>query len=145
MIGIPCQVYALRALEREYDFERLYVIGTLCSDNTTTENFHQFLGLVATQLKRRAQDITDLEFRTDYRVELRFKGACQSACRCSGHRTGVRPAARPRDRAMGCGRTWHQSSAQALLSRCGDIGALSDALSGRGRTPSRRRQALVLA
>ena len=73
VIGIPCQVYALRALEREYGFERLYVIGTPCSDNTTTENFHQFLGLVATQLKRRAQDITDLEFRADYRVELRFK------------------------------------------------------------------------
>ena len=27
-----------------------------------------------------AQDITDLEFRADYRIELRFKGACQSAC-----------------------------------------------------------------
>ena len=59
----------------EFGFERLYVIGTPCSDNTTTENFHQFLGLVATQLKRRAQDITDREFRADYRVELRFKDA----------------------------------------------------------------------
>ena len=72
VIGIPCQVYALRALEKEFGFERLYVIGTPCSDNTTTENFHQFLELVATQLKRRAQDITYLEFRADYRVELRF-------------------------------------------------------------------------
>ncbi|MDZ7713166.1 MAG: Coenzyme F420 hydrogenase/dehydrogenase, beta subunit C-terminal domain [Rhodovibrio sp.] len=43
MIGIPCQVYALRALERELGFERIYVIGTPCSDNTTTENFHEFL------------------------------------------------------------------------------------------------------
>ncbi len=72
VIGIPCQVYALRALEKEFGFERLYVIGTPCSDNTTTENFHQFLELVATQLKLRAQDITYLEFRADYRVELRF-------------------------------------------------------------------------
>ena len=28
VIGIPCQVYALRALEKELGFEKLYVIGT---------------------------------------------------------------------------------------------------------------------
>ena len=28
-------------------FERLYVIGTPCSDNTTTERFHEFLALLA--------------------------------------------------------------------------------------------------
>ncbi|MFN0024225.1 MAG: Coenzyme F420 hydrogenase/dehydrogenase, beta subunit C-terminal domain [Parvularculaceae bacterium] len=68
IIGIPCQVYALRALEAELGFERLYVIGTPCSDNTTTENFHQFLGL----LSDAPETITYLEFRADYRVELRF-------------------------------------------------------------------------
>ncbi|MCS6854018.1 MAG: Coenzyme F420 hydrogenase/dehydrogenase, beta subunit C-terminal domain, partial [Elioraea sp.] len=46
VIGIPCQVYALRALERRLGLERLYVIGTPCSDNTTTENFHRFLALL---------------------------------------------------------------------------------------------------
>ncbi|HMB58473.1 MAG TPA: coenzyme F420 hydrogenase/dehydrogenase beta subunit N-terminal domain-containing protein, partial [Xanthomonadales bacterium] len=30
IIGIPCQVYALRALENELDFERIYVVGTPC-------------------------------------------------------------------------------------------------------------------
>ena len=68
IIGIPCQVYALRALEAEFGFERLYVIGTPCSDNTTTENFHQFLGL----LSERPEPIEYLEFRADYHVELRF-------------------------------------------------------------------------
>jgi coenzyme F420 hydrogenase subunit beta len=68
LIGIPCQVYALRALEDELGLERLYVIGTPCSDNTTTENFHQFLAL----LSERPETITYLEFRADYRVELRF-------------------------------------------------------------------------
>ena len=47
VIGIPCQVYALRALEAELGLERLYVVGTPCSDNTTTERFHQFLALLA--------------------------------------------------------------------------------------------------
>ena len=68
VIGIPCQVYALRALETELGLERLYVIGTPCSDNTTTERFHQFLAL----LEPDPATITYLEFRADYRVELRF-------------------------------------------------------------------------
>jgi coenzyme F420 hydrogenase subunit beta len=68
IVGIPCQIYALRALERTLGFERLYVIGTPCSDNTTTENFHEFLALLAED----PATITYLEFRTDYHVELRF-------------------------------------------------------------------------
>lgn len=67
VIGIPCQVYALRALEPELGFERIYVIGTPCSDNTTTENFHRFLAL----LSDRPETISYLEFRPDYKVELR--------------------------------------------------------------------------
>lgn len=68
VIGIPCQVYALRALEAELGLERLYVVGTPCSDNTTTERFHQFLAL----LEPDPASITYLEFRADYRVELRL-------------------------------------------------------------------------
>ncbi|MBB5514532.1 coenzyme F420 hydrogenase subunit beta [Rubricella aquisinus] len=68
VIGIPCQVYALRALEAEWGFERLYVIGTPCSDNTTTANFHTFLNL----LDERPDTVSYLEFRADYQLELRF-------------------------------------------------------------------------
>ena len=68
VIGIPCQVYALRALEAELGFETLYVVGTPCSDNTTTERFHEFLAL----LSDHPDTITYLEFRADYHVELRF-------------------------------------------------------------------------
>lgn len=68
MIGIPCQVYALRALEDELGLEKLYVIGTPCSDNTTTERFHDFLALLSDQ----PETISYLEFRADYQVELRF-------------------------------------------------------------------------
>ncbi|MEO1265197.1 MAG: Coenzyme F420 hydrogenase/dehydrogenase, beta subunit C-terminal domain, partial [Pseudomonadota bacterium] len=68
MVGIPCQVYAARALEHELGLDALYVIGTPCSDNTTTENFHGFLA----RLTDRPQDVTYLEFRADYHVELRF-------------------------------------------------------------------------
>lgn len=69
VLGIPCQVHALRALEPELGLERLYVVGTPCSDNTTTENFHTFLGLLAD----RPEEVTYLEFLTDFHVELRFR------------------------------------------------------------------------
>ena len=68
VIGIPCQVHALRALEAELGLEALYVIGTPCSDNTTTERFHQFLGL----LTDRPSEVTYLEFLADFHVEVRF-------------------------------------------------------------------------
>lgn len=68
LIGIPCQTYALRALESELGFDRVHVIGTPCSDNTTTANFHTFLRL----LDDRPETISYLEFRADFRVELRF-------------------------------------------------------------------------
>jgi len=69
VIGIPCQVHALRAIERELGLEALYVIGTPCSDNTSTERFHRFLDL----LTDRPEEVTYLEFCTDYRVEMRFR------------------------------------------------------------------------
>jgi coenzyme F420 hydrogenase subunit beta len=68
VIGIPCQVYALRAIEQRLGFESITVIGTPCSDNTTTANFHRFLAL----LSDAPDTITYLEFRADYTVELRF-------------------------------------------------------------------------
>lgn len=71
VIGIPCQIYALRALqpqlEREQGLQTLFVIGTPCSDNTSTEHFHDFLA----RLSPRPQDIAYLEFRADYHVEIR--------------------------------------------------------------------------
>lgn len=68
VIGIPCQIYALRALEAELGLEKLYVIGTPCSDNTTTERFHEFLKLLSDE----PDTISYLEFCADYHVELRF-------------------------------------------------------------------------
>ncbi|MEM6707965.1 MAG: Coenzyme F420 hydrogenase/dehydrogenase, beta subunit C-terminal domain [Pseudomonadota bacterium] len=68
MIGIPCQVYALRSLEASLGLDALYVIGTPCSDNTTTEHFHDFLA----RLDANPDSINYLEFRADFHVELRF-------------------------------------------------------------------------
>ncbi|MDG1009366.1 MAG: coenzyme F420 hydrogenase/dehydrogenase beta subunit N-terminal domain-containing protein, partial [Amylibacter sp.] len=59
VVGIPCQIYALRRLEEKLGLTALYVIGTPCSDNTTTKNFHYFLE----RLTDRPQEVTYLEFR----------------------------------------------------------------------------------
>ena len=71
VIGIPCQVYPLRALEAswraDFGLQRLDVIGIPCSDNTTTTNFHHFLSLLSDQ----PEAIEYLEFRSDYKVEVR--------------------------------------------------------------------------
>ncbi|MFN6976633.1 MAG: Coenzyme F420 hydrogenase/dehydrogenase, beta subunit C-terminal domain [Gemmobacter sp.] len=67
-VGIPCQVYALRSLEAEMGFEAIHVIGTPCSDNTTTANFHRFLALV----DPRPEGISYFEFRADYACEIRY-------------------------------------------------------------------------
>ncbi len=73
VVGIPCQIYALRALqpqlEAEHGLQKLWVIGTPCSDNTSTDNFHQFLA----RLTPTPEDVTYLEFRADYKVELRTR------------------------------------------------------------------------
>jgi coenzyme F420 hydrogenase subunit beta len=68
-VGVACQVHALRALEAQFGLERLYVIGTPCSDNTHTDRFHQFLSL----LSDAPETITYLEFMPDMHVELRFR------------------------------------------------------------------------
>lgn len=70
IIGIPCQVHALRQLEAELGFERIYVIGTLCADNTTTEKFRSFLALICDD----PDAVTHFEFRDDHHLELRFSG-----------------------------------------------------------------------
>lgn len=71
LIGVPCQVYALRALEAELGFERIYVIGTLCADNTTTDKFRSFLSLICDN----PDAVTHFEFRDDHHLELRFSDA----------------------------------------------------------------------
>jgi coenzyme F420 hydrogenase subunit beta len=76
VIGIPCQIVALRGLEKNLKeqgkLDELLVIGTPCSDNTTTENFHEFLELIGTDIDRKPGEINYLEFKANYHVELRF-------------------------------------------------------------------------
>jgi coenzyme F420 hydrogenase subunit beta len=68
---------ALRAIEeelkRELGLEQLYVIGTPCTDNTTTEQFQEFLALLGEDQGEDQDGVTYLEFRANYHVEMRYK------------------------------------------------------------------------
>jgi coenzyme F420 hydrogenase subunit beta len=84
VIGIPCQIHALRGMQSsgrlaQIGIDSVFAIGTPCSDNTTTERFHEFLELVAQKVQRSKDSITYLEFRADYHVELRFKDGAKQA------------------------------------------------------------------
>lgn len=70
VIALPCQSYALRSLEASLGLEALYLIGTPCSDNTSTAHFHRFLAALDSEPDR----IRYLEFCPDYHVEVRYEG-----------------------------------------------------------------------
>ena len=70
VVALPCQSYALRSLEPNLGLQSLYLIGTPCSDNTSTAKFHRFLAALDPEPQR----IHYLEFCPDYHVELRYEG-----------------------------------------------------------------------
>ena len=43
VIGVGCQIQALRAVEQELGLEKLYVLGTPCVDNVSREGLQKFL------------------------------------------------------------------------------------------------------
>ncbi|MFN7379654.1 MAG: coenzyme F420 hydrogenase/dehydrogenase beta subunit N-terminal domain-containing protein, partial [Pseudanabaena sp.] len=42
-IGVGCQIQALRTVEKELGLEKLYVLGTPCTDNVTRSGLQKFL------------------------------------------------------------------------------------------------------
>jgi coenzyme F420 hydrogenase subunit beta len=69
VIGVGCQVHALRALEHTLGLERLYVIGLPCSDSTTYPDQQHFLSLIS----RSPETVVHYEFMQDFRVWMRHE------------------------------------------------------------------------
>jgi coenzyme F420 hydrogenase subunit beta len=69
VIGVGCQIHALRALEHELGLERLYVIGLPCSDSTTYPDQQHFLSLIS----RSPETVVHYEFMQDFRVWMRHQ------------------------------------------------------------------------
>lgn len=69
VIGVGCQVHALRAAQTELGLEQLYVIGIPCSDNVAYPDLQRFLRLMTDS----PATVVHYEFMQDFSVHLRHE------------------------------------------------------------------------
>lgn len=66
-IGVGCQVQAVRSIEKYLGLEKLYVMGTNCTDNGRRETLDKFLKAATT----RPEEAQHYEFTSDYKVHVK--------------------------------------------------------------------------
>ncbi|KAG1671060.1 hypothetical protein FOA52_000731 [Chlamydomonas sp. UWO 241] len=66
-IGVGCQVQALRSIEKHLGLEKLYVLGTNCTDNGRREGLESFLQAASND----PATVKHYEFMQDYRVHIK--------------------------------------------------------------------------
>ncbi len=69
VIGVGCQIQALRAVEKELGLEKLYVLGTPCVDNVSREGLQKFLETTS----RSADTVVHYEFMQDFRIHFKHE------------------------------------------------------------------------
>ncbi|MEM8778444.1 MAG: Coenzyme F420 hydrogenase/dehydrogenase, beta subunit C-terminal domain [Cyanobacteria bacterium P01_G01_bin.49] len=69
VIGVGCQIQALRAVEKELGLEKLYVLGTPCVDNVTREGLQKFLETTS----KSPDTVVHYEFMQDFRVHFKHE------------------------------------------------------------------------
>ncbi len=69
VIGVGCQIQALRAVEKQLGLEKLYVLGTPCVDNVTRAGLQKFLDTTS----RSPETVVYYEFMQDFRVHFKHK------------------------------------------------------------------------
>ena len=69
VIGVGCQIQALRAVERQLGLEKLYVLGTPCVDNVTREGLQKFLETTS----KSPETVVHYEFMQDFRVHFKHE------------------------------------------------------------------------
>ncbi len=67
VIGVGCQIQALRAVEKQLGLEKLYVLGTPCVDNVTRAGLQKFLETTS----RSPETVVHYEFMQDFRVHFK--------------------------------------------------------------------------
>jgi len=68
-IGVGCQIQALRAVEKQLGLEKLYVLGTPCTDNVTRAGLQKFLDTTS----RSPDTVVYYEFMQDFRVHFKHE------------------------------------------------------------------------
>jgi coenzyme F420 hydrogenase subunit beta len=69
VIGVGCQIQALRAVEKQLGLEKLYVLGTPCVDNVTRAGLQKFLDTTS----RSPKTVVHYEFMQDFRVHFKHE------------------------------------------------------------------------
>jgi coenzyme F420 hydrogenase subunit beta len=69
VIGVGCQIQALRSVEQSLGLEKLYVLGTPCVDNVTREGLQKFLETTS----RSPETVVHYEFMQDFRVHFKHE------------------------------------------------------------------------
>lgn len=69
VIGVGCQIQALRAVEQELGLEKLYVLGTPCVDNVSRAGLQKFLDTTS----RSPDTVVYYEFMQDFRVHFKHE------------------------------------------------------------------------
>ncbi|NEO31196.1 MAG: hypothetical protein F6K36_12330 [Symploca sp. SIO3C6] len=69
VIGVGCQIQALRTVEKQLGLEKLYVLGTPCVDNVTRAGLQKFLETTS----RSPETVVHYEFMQDFRVHFKHE------------------------------------------------------------------------
>ncbi len=69
VIGVGCQIQALRAVEKELGIEKLYVLGTPCTDNVSRAGLQKFLDTTS----RSPKTVVYYEFMQDFNVHFKHE------------------------------------------------------------------------
>ena len=69
VIGVGCQIQALREVEERLGLEKLYVLGTPCVDNVTRAGLQKFLETTS----KSPETVVHYEFMQDFRVHFKHE------------------------------------------------------------------------
>ena len=69
VIGVGCQIQALRAVQDKIGLEKLYVLGTPCTDNVSREGLQKFLDTTS----RSPSTVVYYEFMQDFNVHFKYE------------------------------------------------------------------------
>ena len=69
VIGVGCQIQALRAVEQELGLEKLYVLGTPCVDNVSRQGLQKFLDTTS----KSPETVVHYEFMQDFRIHFKHQ------------------------------------------------------------------------
>ncbi|HIK27455.1 MAG: Coenzyme F420 hydrogenase/dehydrogenase, beta subunit C-terminal domain [Oscillatoriaceae bacterium SKW80] len=85
VIGVGCQIQALRAVQSKLGLEKLYVLGTPCVDNVTRAGLQKFLETTS----RSPETVVHYEFMQDFQIHFKHEDGSEEKVPFFGLNTKV--------------------------------------------------------